>query len=207
MRSISRILTAVAAATAALSMAALPTSAQAAEVNSFRVGIQFADDGGRSQHGVEQFTKYAKFGNSVSPWAGDSNGRDPDAVLIDLQTVPGDLLGKLDFRIGAQAMDGSGGYGTVQYTPWASQGGGDSSYITDDNGYDPDKYRLFLDTRAWPTSANLNDFRLSVQAVDGGRPGVPTVTPWASQGGGKSAWALDDNGYDPDGIVIGLEVQ
>ncbi|MFB9393097.1 hypothetical protein ACFPM3_18495 [Streptomyces coeruleoprunus] len=155
---------------------------------------------------MEQFTGYAKYGNTSTPWAGDANGYDPDAVRINLDTLP-EALGQLDFRIGAQAMDNGGHYGPPQFTPWASQGGGASGLATDDNGRDPDKYRLFLETRSWPSSVTLTDFRLSVTAVDHGVPGVAAVTPWASQGGGRTTWAVDSNSYDFDGIVIGLEVQ
>ncbi|WFB06135.1 hypothetical protein LRS74_03075 [Streptomyces sp. LX-29] len=196
-----------AAGAVALSLTATPASASTAELPSFRVGIQLSDDRGRTQFGAEQFTRYAKFGNSVSPWAGDANGYDPDAVLIDLNTTPGSQLGRTDFRIGAQAMDGNGHYGPVQYSPWASEGGGESPVATDDNGYDPDKYRLFLDSRAWPISAPLLDFRLSVTVVDGPTSGVAAVTPWASQGGGRSEFAVDDNSYDFDGLKVGIEVQ
>ncbi|MEI5101856.1 hypothetical protein RB200_29265 [Streptomyces sp. PmtG] len=201
------VLSAAAAVAASVSLFAGAVPAQAAALPTFRVGVQLADAGGTSQFGAEQFTKNVKFGNSSSPWAGDANGYDPDAALIDLSTVPGDLLNQLDFRIGAQAMDGNGHYGPVQYTPWASEGGGDSPLATDDNGYDPDKYRIFLDSRRWPSSATLVDFRLSISTVDKGRPSVPAVTPWASQGGGRSPLAVDTNSYDFDGVVIGLEVQ
>ncbi|KUJ68519.1 hypothetical protein ACZ90_18195 [Streptomyces albus subsp. albus] len=200
-------LSAAAAIAAAASFFAGPSAAHAANLSTFRVGVQLADAGGASQFGTEQFTRNVKFGNSSSPWAGDANGVDPDAVLIDLNTTPGDPLNHLDFRIGAQAMDGSGHYGPVQYTPWASEGGGTSGMVTDDNGYDPDKYRIFLDTRSWPSEATLVDFRLSVAAEDNSRVGQPAYTPWASQGGGRSTLAVDDNSYDFDGIVLGLEVQ
>ncbi|WP_254076938.1 hypothetical protein [Streptomyces pacificus] len=195
------------AAAATASLLASPAHAHSAELATFRLGIQLADDGGASQFGQEQFTNNVKFGNSVSAWAGDANKFDPDAVRLNLETNPGDPLIGRDFRIGAQAMDKGSHLGPVQYTPWASAGGGQSDFVTDDNGWDPDEYRLFLDTRAWPSSASLVDFRISVTAVDKGVPGVPAFTPWAGQGGGRSPLALDTNGFDFDGFVLGLEVR
>ncbi|MFG3496794.1 hypothetical protein [Streptomyces sp. NPDC047886] len=82
-----------------------------------------------------------------------------------------------------------------------------SAWAGDSNGYDPDKHRIFLETRRWPSSVSLTDFRLSVTAVDQGVPGSAAVTPWASQGGGRTTWAVDSNSHDFDGIVVGLEVQ
>ncbi|MFJ8914631.1 hypothetical protein [Amycolatopsis sp. NPDC102389] len=184
-----------------------PAMAEAAPPN-FRVGIQLADKGGKGGFGVEQFTGFANFGTSISPWAGDSNNFDPDAAKIDLNPVfGGGPLNQVDFRIGGQARDGGKELGTVAYTPWASQGGGTTDVITDSNSFDPDQYRLFLETRPLPPGVQISDLRLSILAVDRGEPeGVPTFTRWASQGGGQSEYALDANSFDPDGFRIGLEV-
>ncbi|MFE3329187.1 hypothetical protein [Streptomyces sp. NPDC059176] len=203
----SGILSGSIAVVAGFSFLMSPAAAQAADLPTFRVGIQLADDGGSSQFGLEQFTNNVKFGNSSSNWAGDANKFDPDAVRLNLETNPGDPLVGRDFRIGAQAMDKGSHYGPIQYTPWASAGGGESALVTDDNGWDPDQYRLFLDSRAWPSSASLVDFRLSVTAVDKNQPGIPAHTPWAGQGGGRSPLAVDTNGFDFDGIILGLEVR
>ena len=188
-----------------VSLIGSPAPVQAAEPPTFRVGIQFADRAGWSQWGTERFTGFTDGGSSPSPWAGDANRFDPDAVRINLHALPGDALGSLDFRIGGWARDNGGQYGTVRYTPWASEGGGTSRLITDGNAYDPDEYQLFLQVRSWPSSATLRDFRLSVQAHDNGVGGLTMHTPWARQNGGRSDWAVDSNRYDFDGIVIGLE--
>ncbi len=74
---------------------------------------------------------------------GDSNQYDPDAVRLILDTNQFDPLDPLlDFRIVAQAADrgGTDQFGIPQATPWASQGGGTSGFITDINGLDPDVY-------------------------------------------------------------------
>jgi len=190
-----------------LSVTVSPAIAQAAPPN-FRVGIQLADNGGRGGFGVEQFTGFANFGTSVSQWAGDSNNFDPDGARIDLNPAfGGGQLNQIDFRIGGQARDGGRELGAVTYTPWASQGGGTTDLITDSNSFDPDQYRLFLETRPLPPGVQITDLRLSILAVDRGEPeGVPTFTRWASQGGGQSDFALDANAFDPDGFRIGLEV-
>ncbi len=118
------------------------------------------------------------------------------------------MVNQIDFRIGGQATDRGGREtGPVTYTPWASQGGGSTDNITDSNSFDPDQYRLFLETRPLPPGVQISDLRLSILAVDRGEPdGVPTFTRWASQGGGRSGIALDINAFDSDGFRIGLEV-
>lgn len=191
-----------------LALVAAPAAAEAATPPNFRVGFQLADKGGRGGFGVEQFTGFANFGTSSSPWAGDSNNFDPDAARIDLNPAfGGGLLNQIDFRLCGQASDSGSHFGVVVCTPWASQGGGTSDVITDDNGFDPDQYRMILETRPLPDGIQIHDLRLSVNAVDRGEPeGVPAFTRWASQGGGLSAYALDANGFDPDGFRVGLEV-
>jgi hypothetical protein len=40
------------------------------------------------------------------------------------------------------------------------------------------------------------------------RPGnVIVFTPWSSAGGGWTEYAVDDDGFDPDGMKIKLEVR
>ncbi len=177
-----------------------------ADVPDFRVGIQLADGGGNSELGIQRFTNFARFGDSVSEWAGDANNFDPDAARIELDTTIQQLAGR-DFRIGGQARDGGSHLGTIEYTNWASEGGGVSDLVTDDNGFDPDQYRLFIDTRPMPAGEVVDDFRLSIQAIDSDGAGIPVLTPWAGQGGGRSRFAIDPNGFDPNGYRIGLEVR
>ncbi|GHE69241.1 hypothetical protein GCM10018785_42220 [Streptomyces longispororuber] len=183
----------------------MAAEAQAVPFRDFRVGVQLADEAGRSGFGTERFTNYANFGNSVSPWAGDSNYYDPDAMSINLDMTQFSTLRDLDFRIGAQANDGNVEEGQIHFTPWASQGGGQTDLVTDTNGYDPDGYRVFLETREWPGTYRLSNFRLSVEAFDNGFYGVRQHTPWAHEHGGRSPFALDVDGYDPDGFRFGLE--
>lgn len=186
---------------------ASPASA-AANFPNFRVGIQAMDKG--TQVGDIEFTNYASFGASCSPWAGDTNTYDPDGVSVALQNAPRGLLGAKDFRIGVQVTDNNQSQtGLTQWTPWASAGGGVSAYAFDGNGYDPDQFRICVDVRPMPTNVELYDFRLSVKVVDRGtadQGGFRQFTPWSGDGGGSSAFAVDRNSYDPDGIAVGIEV-
>jgi hypothetical protein len=193
---------------AALTVLSFATATPAnADATDFRVGIQLADHGGTSGFGVERFTGFARFGNSVTPWAGDSNNFDPDAVRVELNISTFILTG-LDFRIGGQARDNGSHQGPIVYTAWASEGGGQTDLITDDNVWDPDQYRIFLDVRPMPAGEVITDVRLAVQAYDDKKGfGNPTATPWASQGGGRSALALPLDANDFDAIVIELEVR
>lgn len=76
---------------------------------------------------------------------------------------------------------GNGGLGVVQCTPSASEGGGTTGYVTDSNAFDPDAYRVMLETRPWPTGEN--------QAVDV-----------------RLSWGCDSNCCEPDGFEVEMDV-
>lgn len=197
-------------ALAGVALVATPAAASAAatDIPNFRIGIQAIDNG--TQVGDPEFTPYATFGGGCSPWAGDTNTYDPDGAAILLQGAPRGTLGSRDFRIGVQVTDNNGSQtGAIQWTPWASQGGGVSPYAFDSNGYDPDQFRVCLDVRPMPANVAIYDFRLSVKVVDHGTAeaaGIRQYTPWMLDGGGASPFAYDRNSYDPDGIAIGIDV-
>lgn len=203
-----RAITAAAVAAATLVPLVSTPAAGAATLPNFRAGIQLIDGGGNSGQGVEQFTGTANFGSSSSQFAGDSNNFDPDGARLDLDPAfGGGALNQIDFRIGGQARDRGRELGPVVFTPWASQGGGTTDVVTDANSFDPDQYRVIIETRPLPAGVVLHDFRFGLSAFDAGEPeGVPVFTGWASTGGGKSAYALDANAFDPDGFRFILEV-
>ncbi|MEV0676070.1 hypothetical protein AB0I60_06045 [Actinosynnema sp. NPDC050436] len=209
MLSIGKAATATAVAVAALVplVVSAPT-AGAATLPNFRVGFQLVDEGGRSGQGVEQFTGTANFGSSSSQFAGDSNDFDPDGARINLNPAfGGGTLNPVDFRIGGQARDRGRDLGAVVFTPWAGQGGGTSDVMTDPDAFDPDQYRVIIETRPLPPGVVIGDFRLGLNAVDRREPeGRPVFTGWASGGGGQSAYAFDANAFDPDGFRFILEV-
>lgn len=190
-----------------VSVTAVPAAAST-DLPNFRVGLQTIDNG--SQIGDAEFTPYASFGGGCSPWAGDPNTYDPDGARLFLDRAPRGVLGNRDFRIGGQVTDSGGSQtGALQWSPWASEGGGVSPYAFDTNGYDPDQYRVCLEVRALPPGIVLNDFRLSIKFVDHGgaeQGGIRQYTPWAADGGGVSPYAFDANAYDPDGFAVGIEV-
>lgn len=189
----------------------LAPSAAAAPLPNFAVGIQLADKNGTAELGTEQFTKFANFGTSFSLFAGDGNNFDPDVARINLRPAFGGglLNSNLDFRIGGRARDNNGQeLGNAVFTDWASAGGGTTlDVITDTNSFDPDQYQVILETRPLPPGAGFSDFRLFIIMTDAGEgDGFPAFTGWASGGGGQSPFARDRNGFDPDGIRLGLEV-
>ena len=122
-------------------------------------------------------------------------------------------LSNLDFRIAIQLADGGNSgnnSGLVRYTPWASQGGGWSSWATDSNARDFDAVRFKIETREYP-GLTVEDVRFGIQLTDGGtstpsKTGIAKYTPWLTQGGGSSGYAGDSNFYDPDAIRVKLEV-
>ncbi|AUI60209.1 hypothetical protein [Amycolatopsis sp. BJA-103] len=190
----------------------LAPSASAAPLPNFSVGLQLSDGGCRTEFGTPGFTRFANFGGtSATPWVSDTTRFDPDCARIFLNPAFGGglLRGDIDFRIGGRARDNNGReLGAIVYTPWASDGGGNTEgMITDSNSFDPDEYQLFLETRPLPPGAGFTDFRFMIFARDAGEgDGEAKFTPWASQNGGPSPYAPDRNLFDPDGYVIGLEV-
>ncbi len=189
----------------------------------FKLGLRLADGSYcATQLGNYAYTPFADnttFGLQYSTWATDSNGYDPDCMHLDLQTNSATLTS--DFRVCLRfadnaVLDSKGNvdrlsqYGTHQCTPWASEGGGWSKPATDANGYDWDAAQLITETRAMPTGAQtIVDYRIGGRLCDSNctaQFGTTQYTPWASAGGGKSAWFGDANWYDSDGGQLILEV-
>jgi len=178
----------------------------------FRLGIQVADAAGTSAEGEARYTSWAKDANLSSEFATDLDRFDPDAVRIGLEAEANNPLGDLDFRIGAQAFDQGDGnnVGPVQYTPWASQGGGWTGLVSDTDGFDPDGFRILVETRPATSDRVLKDMRIGLQMFDdhGSQPGnIIVFTPWSAQGGGWTEYAVDTDAYDPDGLKLKLETR
>lgn len=150
--------------------------------------------------------------NQWSEWGGDSDNYDPDWIVLELLTRTVKNLKNLDFRIAIQLSDGGSsgnGAGRVRYTPWASQGGGWSSWATDSDSYDFDAVRFKIETRPF-NGLTVEDVRFGVQLTDNGtnssHKGVAKYTPWLSQGGGSTGYAGDSDFYDPDAIRVKLDI-
>lgn len=178
----------------------------------FRLGIQVADAAGTSAEGEARYTSWAKDASLASEWAADLDRFDPDAVRVGLEVETNHPLGDLDFRIGGQAFDQGDGnnVGPTQFTPWASQGGGWTGLVSDTDSFDPDAFRIIVETRPGTTNRVLSDMRIGLQMFDaaGSQPGnVIVYTPWASQGGGWTEYAVDADAFDPDGLKIKLETR
>lgn len=204
------VLMAMAGAVAPAVVIAAP--AEAATAN-FRFGIQLIDNKGRSEQGSLQVTPFLVDGGGVSDWAFDANKFDPDGARLLLSSTG--IPANLDFRICGQAIDAvtnrGAEIGQVVCSLWASQGGGGPTpVVTDPNGFDPDGYRVILDTRPLPAGVEILDVRLSITAFDNDPRGMfgPTqFTPWLSQGGGFSPYAFDRDAFDPDGYVLAISAR
>lgn len=201
---------------------ALVLNASAAGKN-FKLGLQLADGSYcATQKGSYKYTGTSDIATSgliPSLWATDTNGYDPDCMNLELQPAASEL--KSDFRVCLQFADsvvlnrdGSirtlSQVGTMQCTPWASDGGGWSKAATDSNGYDWDAAQVAIETRALPAGKiAVSDYRIGGRLCDRActtQFGTTQYTPWASAGGGKSAWFSDSNWYDSDGGQLVLEV-
>lgn len=197
--------------------------ASSAAGKDFKLGVQVADGSYcATQKGAYKYTGTSNITTSgliPSLWATDTNGYDPDCMNLDLQPATTEL--KSDFRMCIQFADSVALYadgsirtlsqvGTMQCTPWASEGGGWSKAATDSNGYDWDAAQVAIETRPLPAGkVAVSDYRIGGRLCDKActsQFGTTQYTPWASAGGGKSAWFSDGNWYDSDGGQLILEV-
>ncbi len=114
-----------------------------------------------------------------------------------------------DFKIQIRVSDlYPGGEARMQSTALANVW---SHWIGDANLYDPDflQVGLALDANA-PTKLVDTDFRIAIQIADAqgsSEHGVVRYTPWASEGGGWSAWANDANDYNFDVVRVMLQTR
>lgn len=182
------------------------------EIPNFRVALQAADEGGAGAEGEARYTPWAKDVNDWSLWASDADHFDPDAVKIILDVEGTNPLPDKDVRFEIQASDegGTQGLGPKQFTPWASQGGGWSGPALDSDAFDPDAFRIKIQTRPWMSERTLKDLRCGVQVVDNKGKDLGEIvgyTPWASEGGGESEYAVDMDQFDPDGLKVQLDVR
>ena len=148
-----------------------------------------------------------------SLWVGDNNFWDPDGVRISLEkndsaTIP---FGK-DFRIVFQAADkflNPTTYGLETATPWASEGGGWSEFISDDNYFGPNAFRFRIEVRDWPDpNSSLVNFRLGIRTYKGDdnglgngrilKLGTVRYTPFINQNGVSktSDWSFVEHRID-----------
>jgi hypothetical protein len=185
----------------------------------FRLGLQASGNGCSRRIGTRNFSDVAESTTVTwTRWTSDSNRYDPDCLRITLRAPHAGDMPTLDFRLMIQASDAHpGGHaGFVRHTPWASEGGGVSGLATDDNRYDPDYFRVGIETRPWPKTRRgapqpgISDFRAGLRAIDlngGDVSGREVFTPSARAGGGTSPWARDSNAFNPDGYTIHLDVK
>jgi hypothetical protein len=185
----------------------------------FMLGLQASDGGCTNQVGTRNYSDFDGSTTSTwTRWTSDSNQYNPDCLRVTLKVPNAGDIPTLDFRLKLQASDGHPGRhaGPVRYTPWASEGGGVSRFATDDNHYDPEYFRVGIETRPWPRTRGgakrrrIIDYRVGLRAIDlngGDVDGQEVFTPSARDGGGTSPWATDSNSYDPDGYTIRLEVK
>jgi len=192
------------------------TSVHATSLPNFRVGIQVADnkyyDPGEPTYTGEAHGSPAP---TYSDWAWDPDHFDPDSVRLHLELSGTTWDFSKDFQIGIAVMEGDQVEFPVQWSGWASEGGAFSPWAKDRDGFDPDAFRIVLNTRDWPnTKPRIRDFRLGIKLVDRvcswfscrDEAGSVAYTNLAKSGGGWSPWAMDRDGFDPDGASVGIQI-
>jgi hypothetical protein len=98
---------------------------------------------------------------------------------------------------------------TVGPRAWLANSEFFTEWTSDSNGYDPDAAKVELVVPGIDALVS-NDFRICMFGSDGGpgkKAGPPQCTPWASQGGGVSPLATDNNALDPDYYKIGMQTR
>ncbi len=126
----------------------------------------------------------------------DSNAKDPECARINLSpdnVTPGGggAVYTQDFRIGVRTAESNNGCmdrrsTQTQWTPWASEGGGESALAQPSNNTveDADCIWIFYETRNIPNSAIILDAKFGISTGYG----AVKYTPWATAGGGWSSW-------------------
>jgi hypothetical protein len=162
----------------------MPTKA-----NASMIGLQLCDNGQNCATSAP--AQYADL-NVWTPYAGDQDRYDPDYIRIWIGNTP--IPADTDIRIGIQALDDpscwvvahcSDGGGRAKYTSWASEGGGWSDWATDVDGWDPDLYRMIIETRPL-AGKSVTGFNLEAQESN-------------SQPSGNNVWGLPNNSWDTAG--------
>lgn len=174
----------------------------------FRIQIRVSD----LYPGGEARMQSTVLANVWSHWIGDANLFDPDFMQIGL-ALDADAPTKLvdtDYRIAIQIADGQGSseHGAVRYTPWASEGGGWSTWANDANDYNFDVIRVMLQIRPLK-GFFVTDLRLGIQTYDKNRSpyySPERFTPWMRQGGGISDYGGHNNFEGLDRVRINLDV-
>lgn len=181
----------------------------------FELGIQVGDSG-NSVSGDIAYTNSYEGGGGTSDWACDPDCFDPDSARLDLVGLTHDNVANKDVRVCLQASDGRTAHssaGPWRCTGWASQGTSQTGMATDSDGFDPDSWRVRIDTRAWPQNVDQSiDLKFRIRAWDKASGSVyyagswSTYTPVSSSGGGYSGWTSGPFTHDPDGFEIQMHV-
>lgn len=182
------------------------------KIPDFKLCLKVWDGNGTTEPGLERCTNFVGSGsNQWSPFAMDANRRDPDALEITLNVNESNTISDKDYRVAIQFADhqSTGEFGNETFTPWTSEGGGWSNWACDANCYDPDAFRIKIESREWPNqNGGVKNLRVKLQLNDEDytQPGNVVTTPWLLDGSGTSDLALDATGNDFDAARIGIEV-
>jgi len=120
---------------------------------------------------VANYNSYYAGGFECTPWASEGGGEanwwsykgfHPDLARLKIETrdLPDNKYIK-DYRVGIQGSEAGGtGFkecwysshqGSVQYTPWASEGGGWSEWASDHDRKNPDCWKVYLEAQVGTT--------------------------------------------------------
>ena len=163
--------------------------------------------------GAFAFTGDYEMGETAgtSPWACDADCFDPDSARLAVSGFRHEDAQRKDFRVCLQGSDGGLshlGESPFSCTNWASQGGGSTGMVSDNDGFYPDSYRVQIQTKArYSDLAIAIRFRIRGFEKTGDTyvsGGWSTYTGSNTQGG-VSGWARAPYSNDPDGFEIEME--
>ena len=107
-------------------------------------------------------TDWVSNGSSSTGFVTDSNGYAPGSYKLKIETRPwptNHVDQRTDFRLSMRAWDAQEHGTWSSPTPWASSGGGRTTWVSDKNGYQPDGFEIRIEvteTSIWSFCSPTN---------------------------------------------------
>lgn len=186
--------------------------AQAAQggPSDFQLGIR--DLGCSAQERTSYPIQYPSPPGTSPGYITDTNQKDPDCVRIKMEAGNTSLVNGAmytsDFRLGIRLAESESGctrdQGSIQWTPWASEGGGVSPTARPNtNVVAADCVWIFYQTRNHPNPAvRIENARTGISVGWG----ALAYTPWASAGGGWSNWSTTSNDFITARVALDVQL-
>eukprot|EP01083_Nonionella_stella_P004094 11809_1 len=193
------------------------TLCMVAKAADFKIGIrgahkqnEDADGCVNLDDGIPRYSGLFSAGASTSDWATTTNGPDCWSVSIDGGSISvADLIKDKDIRFCIAVIHYDGDQTDDQTsdtvcTAWASEGGGWTDWVADDNCLDFDGIRVSIEEKAL-SGLRIYDAKVGIQLSEclsdpSYQKGDEAYSAWLSDGGGFSAWTGDSDTLNPNAV-------